>query len=70
MDSFGEEGRIFAVVVNDDEQFSIWLAETPLPAGWRGVGVSGSKETCLSHIAAVWTDIRPASERRSQSTEG
>jgi MbtH protein len=53
----------FEVVVNDEEQYSIWPADRPPPAGWRTVGVSGSKSRCLDHIEAVWTDMRPKSLR-------
>jgi MbtH protein len=51
------------VVVNDEEQYSIWPASRPVPAGWRPGGVTGSKAECLDHIATVWTDMRPASLR-------
>ena len=55
----------FQVVINDEEQYSIWpAAKVPLPGGWRGVGVQGSKQDCLDHIREVWTDQRPASLRR------
>jgi MbtH protein len=60
-----EDTRQFTVVVNDEEQYSIWLAEKPIPAGWRAVGKTGSKQECLEHVKMVWTDMRPASLRRS-----
>ena len=49
---------------NDEEQYSIWLADRDLPAGWHADGVSGTKDECLQAIAAVWTDMRPLSLRR------
>ncbi|MFE2043086.1 MbtH family protein [Streptomyces sp. NPDC059477] len=49
------------VVVNAEEQYSIWPEAKALPAGWRTIGVSGSREECLAHVATVWTDIRPKS---------
>jgi MbtH protein len=52
------------VVLNDEEQYSIWPADRSIPAGWRDIGRKGSKEECLSHIEKVWTDMRPASLRR------
>ncbi|MFE9368522.1 MbtH family protein [Streptomyces sp. NPDC006711] len=58
-----QEGR-FAVVINDEEQYSIWPEGRDVPAGWRGVGVSGSREECLAHVEDVWTDQRPLSVRR------
>lgn len=52
------------VVVNEEEQYSIWLLDRPLPPGWKRVDASGSKEQCLAHVQQVWTDIRPGSVRR------
>jgi len=51
------------VVVNDEEQYSIWPAERPFPAGWKAAGKQGSKEECLAYITEVWTDMRPRSLR-------
>jgi MbtH protein len=53
----------FEVVVNQEEQYSIWPADDHLPAGWRIVGVCGSKTECLDHIEQVWIDMRPRSLR-------
>lgn len=52
------------VVVNDEEQYSLWPGGRELPAGWHAEGVAGSREQCLAHIQEVWTDLRPASLRR------
>jgi MbtH protein len=52
------------VVINDEEQYSIWPAHKVPPEGWRGVGCEGSREECLDHIEKVWTDMRPLSVRR------
>ncbi|MEV3985331.1 MbtH family NRPS accessory protein [Nonomuraea sp. NPDC049758] len=57
----------YLVVVNHEEQYSIWKSGWPLPAGWRGEGFSGTKEDCLGHIAEVWVDMRPLSLRTSAS---
>jgi MbtH protein len=59
----GDDTRRYLVVVNDEEQYSIWLDGTPVPAGWREVGVAGGRAECLAHIERVWTDPRPASLR-------
>jgi 2,3-diaminopropionate biosynthesis protein SbnB len=56
--------QIFHVVLNDEEQYSIWRTDRPVPAGWHTAGFSGPREECLAHIATVWTDIRPAGLRR------
>jgi MbtH protein len=53
----------YDVVVNIEEQFSIWPCGKELPGGWERVGVSGGKEHCLDHISRVWVDMRPKSLR-------
>ena len=60
-----EDTRPYLVVVNDEEQYSIWLADKEIPAGWRAAGKSGPKADCLTHIKEVWTDMRPLSLRKS-----
>jgi len=62
-----EDDRTYRVVVNDEEQYSIWLADRELPAGWREAGVRGSRTECLDHIERVWTDMRPLSLRRQMA---
>jgi MbtH protein len=52
-------------VVNDEEQYSIWLADREIPAGWRATGPSGAKAECLAYIEEVWTDMRPLSLRKA-----
>lgn len=54
---------LYKVVVNHEEQYSIWPAARATPAGWREVGKVGSKDECLAHIEEVWTDMRPLSIR-------
>lgn len=53
----------YAVVINDEEQYSIWEAERAVPAGWRLDGFEGTKDACVAHIDEVWTDMRPRSLR-------
>jgi MbtH protein len=53
----------FQVVVNHEEQYSIWPVGRALPAGWRDAGFTASRAACLAHIETVWTDMRPASVR-------
>jgi MbtH protein len=64
MRSETEDAQTFSVVINDEGQYSIWLAERELPAGWRAVGKTGRKADCLRYIDEVWTDMRPLSLRR------
>lgn len=59
----------FTVVVNHEEQYSIWPAYKPLPKGWRDVGVIGSQDECLRHISEVWKDMRPLSVRNPGADE-
>jgi len=54
----------YAVVVNDEEQYSIWRAGRDLPADWRPEGFTGTEDECLAYIDETWTDMRPAALRR------
>lgn len=54
----------YAVVINHEEQYSIWPTGREIPNGWREAGFEGGKDECLAHIASVWTDLRPLSVRR------
>jgi len=63
-----EAQEVYLVVVNDEEQYSIWPADRDLPAGWRGAGKQGPKAECLDYIESVWVDMRPLSLR--QALEG
>ena len=65
-----EDARIYTVVVNEEEQYSVWPADRDLPAGWREAGKTGSKQDCLSYINEVWSDMRPASLRRPPNEDG
>ncbi|MFF8911137.1 MbtH family protein [Streptomyces olivaceoviridis] len=56
--------RTYRVVLNDEEQYSVWLADRELPLGWHAEGTEGTRAECLAHIGAVWTDMRPLSLRR------
>ncbi|MFE6829200.1 MbtH family protein [Streptomyces sp. NPDC057690] len=64
-ESVPEAEITYQVVVNHEEQYSIWPADREPPAGWRADGVTGAESVCLEHIEAVWTDMRPLSLRRS-----
>lgn len=59
-----EDNRRYSVVINHEEQYSIWLADRAIPDGWNEVGKSGSKTECLAYINQVWTDMRPLSLRQ------
>ena len=55
---FDDSAVRYRVVVNDEEQYSIWVEDRDNPRGWRSVGVVGTKDECLAHIREVWTDLR------------
>ena len=59
-----EDTAIYKVVVNHEEQYSIWPADRENPLGWRDAGKTGPKAECLSYINEVWTDMRPLSLRK------
>lgn len=58
------DSTVYKVVVNHEEQYSIWPADREIPAGWREAGKQGLKDECLAHIREVWTDMRPLSLRQ------
>lgn len=59
-----DDKTIYQVVMNDEEQYSIWPAHRELPLGWHAVGFQGTKAECLKYIEEVWTDMRPLSLRK------
>ena len=61
------DGRTYVVVVNHEEQYSIWPKGREIPSGWRSAGVEGDKPHCLAHIDEVWTDMRPLSLRQEMA---
>jgi len=65
-----EDNTIYKVVLNHEEQYSIWAADRENPLGWRDAGKSGSKEECLAYIKEVWTDMRPLSLRKKMEEAG
>ncbi|HTC47600.1 MAG TPA: MbtH family NRPS accessory protein [Candidatus Aquilonibacter sp.] len=65
-----EDKTIYKVVVNHEEQYSIWAAHRNNPLGWRDGGKSGTKTECLAYIKEVWTDMRPLSLRKQMEADG
>lgn len=59
-----QDVTLYYVVVNHEQQYSVWFAEREIPKGWTKVGEAADKETCLSKIKELWTDMRPASLRQ------
>ncbi len=58
-----EDTTRYQVVLNGEEQYSIWPVDREIPKGWSGTGKTGSKQECLDHIGEVWTDMTPKSLR-------
>ncbi len=59
-----DDTTIYRVVVNHEEQYSIWPADRETPLGWKDAGKQGTKEEAMAYIKEVWTDMRPLSLRR------
>ena len=61
---FDREDETFIVLVNHEEQYSIWPHWKAVPGGWRAVeGIQGDKKTVLEYVDKTWTDMRPLSLR-------
>ncbi|MDQ1739681.1 MAG: MbtH protein [Pseudonocardiales bacterium] len=58
-----QSARVYAVVINHEEQYSIWPADRETPSGWTRDGFTGSEDDCLAHIDERWADMRPLSLR-------
>ncbi|MDD5275185.1 MAG: MbtH family NRPS accessory protein [Methylovulum sp.] len=59
-----EDNTVYQVVVNHEEQYSIWPDYKEIPGGWKAVDKTGNKQDCLDYIKEVWTDMRPLSLRK------
>jgi MbtH protein len=59
-----EDNTTYKVVLNHEEQYSIWPADRENALGWSDAGKTGMKEECLAYIKEVWTDMRPLSLRK------
>ena len=64
-----EDTTLYKVVINHEEQYSIWPADRKNPLGWNDVGKIGLKDECLAHIKEVWTDMRPLSLRKKMEAQ-
>ena len=66
---FDSKDTIFRVVVNHEEQYSVWPEYKQIPAGWLDTGFAGNKQVCLAHIEEVWVDMRPLSLRKHMAAQ-
>lgn len=58
---FDDEDGLFFVLVNDENQHSLWPVFMEVPAGWRVVHGEAGRADCLAYVEANWTDMRPRS---------
>ena len=65
MNQEDNENVTYRVVVNHEEQCSIWPTHQSITLGWQDTGKSGPKEECLAYVKEVWTDMRPLSLRKA-----
>ena len=63
MNPFDDADGIFSVLVNDEEQHSLWPSKLPVPQGWRIAHENDTRQACLDYIDKNWTDLRPRSAR-------
>ncbi|PZD72644.1 hypothetical protein C1752_03480 [Acaryochloris thomasi RCC1774] len=63
------ETQRYKVVINHEEQYSIWPEERENALGWKDAGFSGNKQACLDHIEKTWTDMRPLSLRKKMKAQ-
>ena len=66
---FDDDNGTFYVLVNDEDQHSLWPTFAETPAGWRAVFGPGSRTDCLNHVEANWTDLRPRSLREAMAAD-
>jgi MbtH protein len=59
-----EYQEMYLVLINDEEQYSLWPSYKPIPAGWKIAREEGTKDECLAYVDEVWTDMRPLSLRK------
>jgi MbtH protein len=69
LDDFTIDGDVFQVLINAEEQYSLWPAAQPAPEGWSRTGPIGPKAECLEYIEAHWLDMRPKSLRDSMAAD-
>lgn len=70
MSNDNEENAMYKVLINHEDQYSLWPIGTPNPPGWREAEKEGTKEECLAYVEEYWTDMRPLSLQRSMQDAG
>jgi len=54
----------YVVLINHEEQYSLWPSYKPIPNGWKQVFGENTREECLNYVEEHWTDMRPLSLRK------
>jgi MbtH protein len=67
--AFDRDDALYKVLVNEQEQYSLWPEYKAVPAGWRETGTRGDKPHCLAYVEQVWTDMRPLSLRQQMDSQ-
>jgi MbtH protein len=67
--AFDREDALFKVLVNHEEQYSLWPDYKAVPTGWRETGQRGSKTECLAYVEREWTDMRPLTLRQAMDQQ-
>ena len=60
------ENSKYAVIINHEEQYSVWPEKLQIPRGWKATKINGNLERCMDYIEEVWTDMRPLSLRKDK----
>jgi MbtH protein len=66
---FDDDNGTFIVLVNDEDQHSLWPTFVDVPAGWRVAFGEGTRADCLAYVEQHWTDIRPRSLREAMAAD-
>ncbi|MCX4728902.1 MbtH family protein [Streptomyces sp. NBC_01306] len=70
MNPFDDPDGTFHVLVNDEEQYSLWPTALEVPPGWSISHEADTRQGCLDYIEVTWTDLRPRSARRDDAGAG
>jgi MbtH protein len=70
IEAMSAELPLYLIVLNDQDQYSIWPAQRAVPAGWRALGEPARREYCLDRIEELWTDMRPKSLKQAMGDAG
>jgi len=64
---FDDKDATFHVLVNEEEQYSLWPSFVQIPNGWTSAFGPSERQACLDYVDQNWTDMRPLSLRRAMA---